>query len=144
MGMSAGGHLPAMGSVSCKGKSYPDFSALVYSNIAMMQEGTLRKSSCCKNLLGIDRSVQYDVRFSAYEHVGLTTLLAFITVSSSRRICGFIGLNAYTHTMVENNRLVTLNVYLTGNHGWNVGKNDVFPDGDLFKHDLTVWLNNLK
>lgn len=104
----------------------------------MMQEETLPKSSCRKNLLGSDRSVQYDARFSAYKHVELTTPPAFLVVSTQDEFTGSWDSMPYTRAMVENNRPVTLHVYPTDNYGWGVGKSEAFPNGDLFKHDLTV------
>lgn len=88
--------------------------------------------------------MQYDARFSAYKHVGLMTPPVFLAVSAQDEFVGSLGSILYTCAMVENNRPETLHVYPTGNHGWGVGKSEAFPDGDLFKHDLTVWINNLK
>ena len=144
MGMSAGGHLAAMGSVSCAGGSCPDFSVLVYPNITMMQEESQPKSSCRNNLIGKDRSVQYDTRFSAYKHVSLTTPPAFIAVSAQDEYAGSLGSMLYTRAMIENNRPVSLHVYPTGNHGWSIGKSEKFPDGDKFKADLTAWLSDIQ
>ena len=144
MGMSAGGHLAAMGSVSCAGGSCPDFSVLVYPNITMMQEESQPKSSCRNNLIGKDRSVQYDTRFSAYKHVSLTTPPAFIAVSAQDEYAGSLGSMLYTRAMIENNRPVSLHVYPTGNHGWGIGKSEKFPDGDKFKADLTAWLSDIQ
>ena len=144
MGMSAGGHLAAMGSVSCSGGSCPDFSVLVYPNITMMQEESQPKSSCRNNLIGKDRSVQYDTRFSAYKHVSLTTPPAFLAVSAQDEYAGSLGSMLYTRAMIENNRPVSLHVYPTGNHGWSIGKSEKFPDGDKFKADLTAWLADIE
>ena len=144
MGMSAGGHLAAMGSVSCAGGSCPDFSVLVYPNITMMQEESQPKSSCRNNLIGKDRSVQFDTRFSAYKHVSLTTPPAFIAVSAQDEYAGSLGSMLYTRAMIENNRPVSLHVYPTGNHGWGIGKSEKFPDGDKFKADLTAWLSDIQ
>lgn len=144
MGMSAGGHLAAMGSVSCAGGACPDFSVLVYPNITMMQEESQPKSSCRNNLIGKDRSVQYDTRFSAYKHVSLTTPPAFIAVSAQDEYAGSLGSMLYTRAMIENNRPVSLHVYPTGNHGWGIGKSEKFPDGDKFKADLTAWLSDIQ
>ncbi len=143
VGASAGGHLAAMSSVSCSGQSCPDFSVLIYPNITMMQEETMPKSSCRKNLIGEDRSVKYDTTFSAYKHVGLTTPPAFIAVSAQDQFAGALGSLLYTRAMIENNRPVSLHVYPTGNHGWRIGKSENFPDGDHFRDDLTAWLETL-
>ena len=144
MGMSAGGHLAAMGSVSCTADACPDFSVLVYPNITMMQEESQPKSSCRNNLIGKDRSVKYDVRFSAYKHVSLTTPPAFLAVSAQDEFAGSLGSMLYTRAMIENNRPVSLHVYPTGNHGWNIGRTEKFPDGDKFEADLTAWLADIQ
>ena len=143
MGASAGGHLAAMSSVSCKDKSCPDFSILIYPNISMMQEETQPKSSCRNNLIGPDRSVQYDTTYSAYKHVGLTTPPAFIAVSAQDQFAGSLGSMLYTRAMVENNRPVSLHVYPSGNHGWRAEKTEAFPDGDHFTEDLKMWLRTV-
>ena len=88
MGASAGGHLAAMSSVSCKDNTCPDFSVLIYPNISMMQEETQPKSSCRNNLIGPNRSVQYDTTYSAYKHVGLSSGFR------ARRICRQSRINA--------------------------------------------------
>ncbi len=144
MGMSAGGHLAAMASVSCTGDACPDFSILVYPNITMMQEESQPKSSCRNNLIGKDRSVQYDARFSAYKQVSLATPPAFLAVSAQDEYAGSLGSMLYARAMIENNRPVSLHVYPTGNHGWKIGKSEKFPDGDKFEADLTAWLSDIK
>ena len=144
MGASAGGHLAAMSSVSCKDKSCPDFSVLIYPNISMMQEETQPKSSCRNNLIGPDRSVEYDTTYSAYKHVSLTTPPAFLAVSAQDQFAGSLGSMLYTRAMVENNRPVSLHVYPTGNHGWRAEKSEAFPDGEHFAQDLRMWLRTIK
>ena len=144
MGASAGGHLAAMSSVSCSKNSCPDFSILIYPNITMMQEESQPKSSCRNNLIGKDRSVQYDTTYSAYKLVGLTTPPAFIAVSAQDEFAGSLGSMLYARAMVTNNRPVSLHVYPTGNHGWGIEKTDKFPDGDNFRVDLSMWLDTLK
>lgn len=144
MGASAGGHLAAMASVRCEGTTCPDFSVLVYPNITMIQEETLPKSSCRKNLIGVDRSIKYDVAFSAYKHVSLTTPPAFLAVSAQDEYAGSLGSMLYTRAMVENARPVALHIYTTGNHGWGAEKTEAFPDGDKFSTDLAMWLKDIK
>lgn len=144
MGASAGGHLAAMTSVKCSGDSCPDFSVLIYPNITMMQEESQPKSSCRNNLIGKDRSVKYDVAYSAYKHVDTKTPPAFLAVSAGDEYAGSLGSMLYTRAMVENARPVSLHVYPTGNHGWGIGKSEKFPDGDKFKDDLTAWLKDIK
>lgn len=144
MGASAGGHLAAMASVSCKGASCPDFSVLIYPNITMMQEETQPKSSCRNNLIGPDRSVRYDAAYSAYKHVSLSTPPAFLAVSAQDQYAGSLGSMLYTRSMIENGRPVTLHVYETGNHGWGAEQSEKFPDGDVFRADLSMWLKKLK
>lgn len=143
MGMSAGGHLAAMASVSCEGKACPDFSVLVYPNITMMQEESQPKSSCRNNLIEKDRSVKYDARFSAYKHVSTSTPAAFLAVSAQDQYAGSLGSMLYARAMIENGRPVSLHVYPSGNHGWRIGKSEAFPDGDKFEADLTDWLKDL-
>ncbi|MDO5531880.1 alpha/beta hydrolase [Sutterella sp.] len=143
MGASAGGHLAAISSVKCSGAACPDFSILIYPNITMMQEETMPKSSCRKNLIGEERSVKYDAAFSAYKHVSLTTPPAFIAVSAQDQFAGALGSLLYTRAMIENDRPVSLHVYPTGNHGWRIGKTENFPDGDHFRDDLAAWLKTL-
>lgn len=144
MGASAGGHLAAMSSVSCKDNTCPDFSVLIYPNISMMQEETQPKSSCRNNLIGPDRSVQYDTTYSAYKHVGLSTPPAFLAVSAQDEFAGSLGSMLYARAMVENARPVSLHVYPTGNHGWRAEKSESFPDGDHFREDLKMWLKTIK
>ncbi len=144
MGASAGGHLAAMSSVSCKGDQCPDFSILIYPNITMMQEESQPKSSCRNNLIGKDRSVLYDTAFSAYKHVTPTTPKAFLAVSAHDEYAGSLGSLLYTRAMVENGRPVSLHVYPTGNHGWGAEKSEKFPDGDKFRADLSMWLRDLE
>ena len=144
MGASAGGHLAAMASVSCKGASCPDFSVLIYPNITMMQEESQPKSSCRNNLIGKDRSVKYDTTYSAYKHVSLTTPPAFLAVSAQEEYAGSLGSMLYTRAMIENARPVTLHVYEQGNHGWGIEKSDKFADGDTFRADLSMWLKKIQ
>ena len=144
MGASAGGHLAAMSSVSCKDNTCPDFSVLIYPNISMMQEETQPKSSCRNNLIGPDRSVQYDTTYSAYKHVGLSTPPAFLAVSAQDEFAGSLGSMLYARAMVENARPVSLHIYPTGNHGWRAEKSESFPDGDHFREDLKMWLKTIK
>ena len=144
MGASAGGHLAAMSSVSCKGAACPDFSVLVYPNITMMQEESQPKSSCRNNLIGPARSVKYDTTFSAYKHVSLTTPPAFLAVSAGDEYAGSLGSMLYARAMIENARPVTLHVYESGNHGWGAESSADFPDGDNFRTDLSMWLKKIK
>ena len=144
MGASAGGHLAAMASVSCKGNACPDFSILVYPNITMMQEESQPKSSCRNNLIGKSRSVKYDTTYSAYKHISLTTPPAFLAVSAQDEYAGSLGAMLYTRGMIENGRPVALHVYPTGNHGWGIEKSEKFPDGDNFREDLHRWLKTIK
>lgn len=143
MGASAGGHLAAMASVSCEGKSCPDFTVLMYPNITMMQDETLPKSSCRKNLIGPERSVKYDTAYSAYRHVGLKTPPAFIAVSAQDQFAGSLGSLLYTRAMIDNARPVSLHVYPSGNHGWGLESTDKFPDGDSLRKTLADWLKTL-
>lgn len=144
MGASAGGHLAAMASVRCDGYSCPDFTVLMYPNITMMQDETLPKSSCRKNLIGTERSVKYDTTYSAYKHVGLTTPPAFLAVSAQDQYAGSLGSILYTRAMIDNDRPVSLHVYPSGNHGWGLESTKAFPDGDSLRSALSDWLKTLK
>ncbi len=144
MGASAGGHLAAMSSVSCRGDTCPDFSVLVYPNITMMQEESQPKSSCRNNLIGPARSVKYDAAFSAYKHVSLSTPPAFLAVSAQDEYAGSLGSMLYARAMIENARPVALHVYPTGNHGWGAESSEAFPNGDNFAADLDAWLKTLR
>ena len=143
MGASAGGHLAAMASVSCSGTSCPDFTVLMYPNITMMQDETLPKSSCRKNLIGPERSVEYDAPYSAYKRVSLSTPPAFIAVSAQDQYAGSLGSLLYTRAMIDNARPVALHVYPTGNHGWGLESTKDFADGDSLRKTLSDWLKAL-
>lgn len=144
MGASAGGHLAAMASVACEKLACPDFSILIYPNITMMQEETQPKSSCRNNLIGPQRSVEYDAAYSAYKRVSRATPPAFLAVSAGDEYAGSLGSLLYTRAMTEYGRPVTLHVYPTGNHGWSAEKSEAFPDGDHFRADLAMWLEGIR
>lgn len=118
MGLSAGGHLAAMGSIPGNLEHKPAFTMLIYPVISFRDSLTSRRSKTRRTLLGADPAEQEKLAFSPELHIGKNTPPAFI-VQAEDDSTSMVGNSlSYYQGLVANKVPGQLLIYEKGGHGF--------------------------
>jgi len=143
MGFSAGGHLAAITATTSDISVRPDFQILFYPVITLDSWGT--HSGSAHNFLGAQVSDQAVVNaFSADRQVKRHTTPPAIIFMAADDIVVPVAFNgvAYASAMLRAENEVTMHMYPSGGHGWNLGRG--FPYKDDILNSLSDWLGHIK
>ena len=118
MGLSAGGHLAAMGSIPGKLNQRPAYTMLIYPVISFMDSLTSPRSKSRKTLIGDNPSVAEKIAHSPELHIDKNTPPAFV-VQAEDDSTSLVGNSlAYYEGLVAHGVPGRLLIYEKGGHGF--------------------------
>ena len=118
MGLSAGGHLAAMGSIPGKLNHKPAYTMLIYPVISFRDSLTSPRSKTRKTLIGDNASVAEKIAFSPELHIDKNTPRAFI-VQAEDDSTSMVGNSlSYYEGLVAHGVPGRLLIYEKGGHGF--------------------------
>ena len=137
MGLSAGGHLVAMGSIPGKLSHKPAFTMLIYPVISFRDTLTSPKTKTRRTLLGDDPTLQEKLAFSPELHIDKNTPPAFV-VQAEDDSTSMVGNSlSYYEGLVAHQVPGRLLIYEKGGHGFALHNKAV---GEDWMPDALKWL----
>lgn len=140
MGRSAGGHLAASAATMfTEDWDRPDFQMLFYPVITC--DPSFAHMDSVNNLLGRGHSAETAEKYSLEKHVPRRAPQAFIAHSSNDFMVKAANSINYYNALVANGVSVTMHIYPTGGHGWNLDSK--FQYSDECSAEMAKWLEEL-
>ena len=138
MGLSAGGHLAAMGSIPGKLSHRPAYTMLIYPVISFTDSLTGPRSKTRKTLLGDHPTDPDKIAFSPELHIGKHTPPAFV-VQAEDDSTSLVGNSlSYYQALVAHGVPGRLLIYEKGGHGFTLHNK---AEGEDWMPDAIKWLN---
>ncbi len=138
MGLSAGGHLAAMGSIPGKLGHGPAYTMLIYPVISFTDSLTGPRSKTRKTLLGDNPSAAEKIAFSPELHISSYTPRAFV-VQAEDDSTSLVGNSlAYYQGLVAHQIPGRLLIYEKGGHGFALHNK---AEDEDWMPEAIKWLN---
>lgn len=138
MGLSAGGHLAAMGSIPGKLKQGPAYTILIYPVISFRDSLTSPRSKTRATLLGNNPSAEEKIAFSPELHISSNTPRAFV-VQAEDDSTSLVGNSlSYYEGLVAHQIPGRLLIYEKGGHGFALHNK---AEGEDWMPEAIKWLN---